>query len=122
VLLGEVHRRAARLTIDEDVDLALALQTHCLGAMPSNPHESKQIEDTLQHSRNPRSEFNEFKTTKPHRIRTLISPRAASQTVSNIGHPSFDPGGVKLDTHIFQLTRINCWVSNNSQWFELPAC
>ena len=68
MLGGKVARNAFRLAVDNEVDLALAVQHHVLGAVPRHQRETHALKHRLQHARGGRGELDEFKAHQAHRV------------------------------------------------------
>ncbi|MNH54606.1 hypothetical protein D3C87_1748410 [compost metagenome] len=63
---GEVRRDAVRFVVEDQVDCALTVQVHVLGAVGRDFGEAHDLEDRLQGARHRRCELNEFKAHQAH--------------------------------------------------------
>ena len=77
VLGGEVAGQAARLAVDDEVDVALAVQHDVLAAVAGDQAEAQLLEQRLQHVRRGRGEFDELESHQAHRVVEEIRHRVA---------------------------------------------
>ena len=68
VLAGEGLREAVGLGIDDEVETALAMQRHVLGAVPGDDGEPHPLEQVTQPGRIGRGVFDELKALRSHRV------------------------------------------------------
>ena len=57
-----------RLAVDDEVDIALAVQRHVLGAVFRHACEPEHLEHRLQHTRCGGREFDELESHQAHRV------------------------------------------------------
>ena len=68
VLAREVPGKALRLAVDDEVDVALAVERDVLGAVARDFGESQLLEDRLEHAGLRRCELDELEAHQAHRI------------------------------------------------------
>lgn len=68
VLLCEVIGVAVWLLIEDEVDVALAIQRDILGAVPGDGRKPQRLEYRFQDARLRRGELNKLKAVKAHRV------------------------------------------------------
>jgi len=64
----EVRGQAARLAVDDEVDPALAVQQHVLGAVARHQREAQHLEVRLDHVGRGRGELHELEALQAHRV------------------------------------------------------
>jgi len=71
-MLGrEIRGDAVGFVVEDQIDLALAVQVHVLGAVGRDFAEAHDLEDRLQGARGRRCEFNKFKAHQAHWVFVL---------------------------------------------------
>ena len=68
MFFGEIGDVAARLTVDDEIDVALPPQGDFLRAMLCYLDEAERFEQGFQHARFGGCKFNEFKAVQAHRV------------------------------------------------------
>ncbi|MOA34607.1 hypothetical protein D3C78_1559910 [compost metagenome] len=77
VLGGKIRRDAFRFVVQDQVDVALAVQVHILGTVGRHLGEAHDLEDRFQNARGGRCELDEFKAHQAHRV------------FKNVGHAQY---------------------------------
>jgi hypothetical protein len=105
VLGGEIGGQAARLAVDDEVAVALAVQQHVLAAVAGDEGEAHLLEQRLQHAGRRRRELDELEAHQAHgvleQVRHGVSPgfggggalQAKSATVGKRRRNVFAPIG-----------------------------
>jgi hypothetical protein len=65
---AKVGGQAARLAVDDEVAVALAVQQHVLAAVAGHQAEAHLLEQRLQHAGRGRRELDEFEAHQAHRV------------------------------------------------------
>jgi hypothetical protein len=73
MFLGKIECQAAGFAIDDEVNIALAVQHHILGAMLGDRREAHQFESGLKDTRLGRSKFDELEAIKAHGVFEQVS-------------------------------------------------
>ena len=70
---GEVVRFAVRFVVDDEVDIALAIERHVFRAVPRDGGKAEQLERLLEHFGIGRSKLDELEAVEAHRVLEQVS-------------------------------------------------
>jgi hypothetical protein len=76
MLCGKVARQTSGLAIDNEIDVALAVQHHVFGAVFGHQREAHFLEQGLYDTRHGRCKLYELETAQTHRVLKQISHEA----------------------------------------------